>query len=166
MTSKTRSIRETAMPCSSPTIREPSVHEIPTGPWRSVVPLPRSSSSPRRFRGSARWNRTATFTPRSSLSGPRVFLVTDFCSTYCRYCTRSRLVGPPRRSCPGDMGKSLAYIEACRRSGRSFLSGGVSATRRRRARMAAHKSSPHSSCRIVLIGTKFPWCCPSASPPT
>ncbi len=24
-----------------------------------------------------------------------LFLVTDFCSTYCRYCTRSRLVGKP-----------------------------------------------------------------------
>jgi lysine 2,3-aminomutase len=42
-----------------------------------------------------------------------LFLVTDFCSTYCRYCTRSRIVGGGKGSPvnAAQWEKAIAYIE-------------------------------------------------------
>ncbi|MFO1489995.1 MAG: KamA family radical SAM protein [Kiritimatiellia bacterium] len=54
-----------------------------------------------------------------------LFLVTDFCATYCRYCTRSRMVGggerPPSR---GMWEGALDYIRATPRIRDVLLSGG------------------------------------------
>jgi len=55
-----------------------------------------------------------------------LFLVTDFCSTYCRYCTRSRMVGNGK-GLPFDKGrweKAIAYIEGCPSIRDVLLSGG------------------------------------------
>jgi lysine 2,3-aminomutase len=55
-----------------------------------------------------------------------LFLVTDFCSTYCRYCTRSRMVGNGK-GIPFDKGrweKAIAYIEGCSSIRDVLLSGG------------------------------------------
>ena len=44
-----------------------------------------------------------------------LFLVTGFCAVYCRYCTRSRLVGHPGgkyRFSMGQWERAIAYIEA------------------------------------------------------
>jgi lysine 2,3-aminomutase len=55
-----------------------------------------------------------------------LFLVTDFCSTYCRYCTRSRMVGngtgPPFNKRRWE--KAIAYIESCPSIRDVLLSGG------------------------------------------
>ena len=54
-----------------------------------------------------------------------LFLVTDFCSTYCRYCTRSRMVGRECRTGPerlSPMGTGLGvYPQQCVHTRRSAL---------------------------------------------
>ena len=55
-----------------------------------------------------------------------LFLVTDFCSTYCRYCTRSRMVGHGN-GFPANMARweqALAYIEGTPAVRDVLLSGG------------------------------------------
>ncbi|MFZ5766636.1 MAG: KamA family radical SAM protein [Thermodesulfobacteriota bacterium] len=55
-----------------------------------------------------------------------LFLVTDYCSTYCRYCTRSRMVGRSAEttSCRDRWEKAFAYIEQHREIRDVLLSGG------------------------------------------
>jgi len=55
-----------------------------------------------------------------------LFLVTDFCSTYCRYCTRSRLVGNGSKSHfnMAQLKRAIAYIEASPTVRDVLLSGG------------------------------------------
>ncbi|PLX49468.1 MAG: lysine 2,3-aminomutase [Desulfobulbaceae bacterium] len=55
-----------------------------------------------------------------------LFLVTDYCSTYCRYCTRSRMVGRARNttSTKERWHKAFAYIEAHPEIRDVLLSGG------------------------------------------
>jgi lysine 2,3-aminomutase len=56
-----------------------------------------------------------------------LFLVTGFCATYCRYCTRSRMVGEPggeyQFSVP-QWERAIAYIEAHPQIRDVLLSGG------------------------------------------
>lgn len=55
-----------------------------------------------------------------------LFLVTDFCSTYCRYCTRSRIVGhTPQQQCnTRQWEQALTYIETHTEIRDVLLSGG------------------------------------------
>jgi lysine 2,3-aminomutase len=56
-----------------------------------------------------------------------LFLTTGTCSTYCRYCTRSRLVGNPGGEYQFSMGqweRALAYLEEHREVRDVLLSGG------------------------------------------
>ncbi len=55
-----------------------------------------------------------------------LFLLTDTCSTYCRYCTRSRIVGGPKdRSLSTDRwNKAIEYIESNQSIRDVLLSGG------------------------------------------
>src|SRR5512147_3352516 len=56
-----------------------------------------------------------------------LFLTTGFCSTYCRYCTRSRLVGNPGgeyQFSTRQWEKALAYLEAHTEVRDVLLSGG------------------------------------------
>ncbi len=55
-----------------------------------------------------------------------LFLVTDFCSTYCRYCTRSRMVGHSvQKSCDqARWEQALAYIQATPTIRDVLISGG------------------------------------------
>jgi len=55
-----------------------------------------------------------------------LFLVTDFCSTYCRYCTRSRMVGTGtmQRNDRSNWEAALAYIEQTPAVRDVLLSGG------------------------------------------
>ena len=55
-----------------------------------------------------------------------LFLVTDFCSTYCRYCTRSRMVGHrgERAFDRGQWERSIEYIEKHPAIRDVLLSGG------------------------------------------
>ncbi|UCF73657.1 MAG: KamA family radical SAM protein [Deltaproteobacteria bacterium] len=55
-----------------------------------------------------------------------LLMVTDFCSTYCRYCTRARLVGNGSKSrfnMP-ELKRAIAYIEGSPRVRDVLLSGG------------------------------------------
>lgn len=55
-----------------------------------------------------------------------LFLVTDFCSTYCRYCTRSRMVGHGRKThfTLDQWEQAIGYIEATPSVRDVLLSGG------------------------------------------
>jgi lysine 2,3-aminomutase len=56
-----------------------------------------------------------------------LFLATGFCSTYCRYCTRSRMVGEPGGEYSfshSQWDKALAYIEAHSEIRDVLISGG------------------------------------------
>jgi len=56
-----------------------------------------------------------------------LFLATGFCSTYCRYCTRSRMVGEPGGEyafSKGQWDRALAYIEAHPEIRDVLISGG------------------------------------------
>ena len=55
-----------------------------------------------------------------------LFLVTGLCSVYCRYCTRSRLVGATGEKSvkKGDLERAIAYIEATPTIRDVLLSGG------------------------------------------
>jgi len=55
-----------------------------------------------------------------------LFLVTDFCSTYCRYCTRSRMVGNGKGPtfAKGQWERAIAYIENTPAVRDVLLSGG------------------------------------------
>lgn len=56
-----------------------------------------------------------------------LFLATGFCSTYCRYCTRSRMVGDPDGDYSFDKRqweRAIAYIEATPQIRDVLISGG------------------------------------------
>jgi lysine 2,3-aminomutase len=53
-----------------------------------------------------------------------LFLVTDNCSSYCRYCTRSRMVGQRGRFSIAQWERALAYIEAHSEIRDVLVSGG------------------------------------------
>lgn len=88
-----------------------------------------------------------------------LFLVTDFCSTYCRYCTRSRMVGNSNvhQFNVFHWQKAIAYIESTPSIRDVLLSGGDPLTlpddylERLIARL---RSIPH--VEFLRIGTKVP----------
>lgn len=54
-----------------------------------------------------------------------LFLVTDFCSTYCRYCTRSRMVGGHKHYCNHEQWEqAIKYIESNKKIRDVLISGG------------------------------------------
>ena len=87
-----------------------------------------------------------------------LFLVTDFCATYCRYCTRSRLVGageflPDRKL----WGQALDYIRAHPEVRDVLLSGGdplILSDERLEWLIARLHEIPH--VEFLRIGTKIP----------
>jgi lysine 2,3-aminomutase len=88
-----------------------------------------------------------------------LFLVTDTCSTYCRYCTRSRMVGThSRKLTRTDAWEgAIAYIEANPQVRDVLLSGGdpLTLSDERLEWLLAHlKKIPH--VEMLRIGTKVP----------
>jgi len=88
-----------------------------------------------------------------------LFLVTDYCSTYCRYCTRSRLVGGSNhpRCDERSWEKGIAYITGNPGIRDVLLSGGDPLTlsdERLEWLLARLKMIPH--VEMVRIGTKVP----------
>jgi lysine 2,3-aminomutase len=87
-----------------------------------------------------------------------LFLVTDYCSTYCRYCTRSRLVGKTGR--PHSMKKWKSAIEYIKKNPAIrdvLLSGGDPLTlpdEKLDWLLTELRGIPH--VEIVRIGTKVP----------
>lgn len=88
-----------------------------------------------------------------------LFLVTDICSTYCRYCTRSRIFGR-QHQCFIDTAKwerALAYIESNPNIRDVLLSGGDPLTLsddRLEWILSRLKEIPH--VELIRIGTKVP----------
>jgi lysine 2,3-aminomutase len=87
-----------------------------------------------------------------------LFLVSDFCSTYCRYCTRSRMVGRsavlPLRS---RLEKIIDYIRGHAEVRDVLISGGdpLTLSDERLEWILAHlRRIPH--VEIIRIGTKIP----------
>ena len=81
-----------------------------------------------------------------------LFLATGFCSTYCRYCTRSRMVGEPGGeysfSRP-QWEEALDYIAAHPEIRDVLISGGDPLTLvRRAARLSARALARHPPCRV------------------
>ena len=92
-----------------------------------------------------------------------LFLVTEFCSTYCRYCTRSRMVG---RKCDFEPGanrweSALDYIRATPAIRDVLLSGGDPLTLSdERLEYLLSKLSRIPHVEMLRIGTKVPMVLP------
>ena len=88
-----------------------------------------------------------------------LFLVTDLCSTYCRYCTRSRLVGHQGEH-PFQIDlweKAIAYIAANTQIRDVLLSGGDPLTlsdKKLQWLLSRLRRIPH--VELLRIGTKAP----------
>ncbi len=87
-----------------------------------------------------------------------LFLVTGFCSTYCRYCTRSRIVGHhEHRFNPEQWEKAIAYIEATPSVRDVLLSGGDPLTLPDvKLEWLLWRLSRISHVEFLRIGTKVP----------
>jgi lysine 2,3-aminomutase len=88
-----------------------------------------------------------------------LFLVTSFCATYCRYCTRARMVGHTGEYHfnEAQYQRALDYIAAHDEIRDVLLSGGdpLTMTDERLDRLLEHlRAIPH--VEIVRIGTKIP----------
>jgi len=88
-----------------------------------------------------------------------LFLVTEFCSTYCRYCTRSRLVGMSHRVVfqKKQWDQAIAYIEATPAIRDVLLSGGDPLTlpdEKLEYLLSRLRQIPH--VEMLRIGTKVP----------
>jgi lysine 2,3-aminomutase len=87
-----------------------------------------------------------------------LFLVTDYCATYCRYCTRARSVGSGEwPALERDWEEALDYIRVHPEVKDVLLSGGDPLTlsdRRLDMLLGALRKIPH--VEIVRIGTKLP----------
>ncbi|MFW6180394.1 MAG: KamA family radical SAM protein [Spirochaetota bacterium] len=86
-----------------------------------------------------------------------LLLATGHCAVYCRYCTRSRMVGGHGRVSTPDWERMIAYIQAHREVRDVLLSGGDPLTLDDRT--LAHllgrlRRIPH--VEILRIGTKVP----------
>jgi len=123
----------------------PTVHEFITGPGEGDDPLGEEAQSP---------------VPGLIHRYPDrvLFLVHDFCSTYCRYCTRSRVVGHgavrPERS---RFERMLAYIRSNPSIRDVILSGGdplLLSDDRIEWLLSQLRLIPH--VEVIRIGTKIP----------
>ncbi|MBU2467975.1 MAG: KamA family radical SAM protein [Proteobacteria bacterium] len=89
-----------------------------------------------------------------------LFLATGFCSAYCRYCTRSRMVGGGNHGMAhsrGDMEQAIAYIEATPSVRDVLISGGdplTMADDRLEWLLTRLRRIPH--VEMLRIGTKTP----------
>lgn len=88
-----------------------------------------------------------------------LFLVTEFCSTYCRYCTRSRIVGrhAPCEPGPDRWDAALRYIAGHPEIRDVLLSGGDPLTLpdgRLNDLLRRLRQIPH--VEIIRLGTKVP----------
>lgn len=95
-----------------------------------------------------------------------LFLVTDFCSVYCRYCTRSRLVGGHGNSTRTNWDEAFKYLEEHKEIRDVIISGGDPLTLGddsleeliKRFRLISH-------IEMLRIGTKVPFVLPQRITP-
>ncbi|CAF0689372.1 L-lysine 2,3-aminomutase [Candidatus Methylacidithermus pantelleriae] len=87
-----------------------------------------------------------------------LFLVTSRCASYCRYCTRSRIVsGASGRELPPDYGPALEYLRSHPEVRDVLLSGGdplLLADSKLEGLLAELRRIPH--IEILRIGTRIP----------
>ncbi len=86
-----------------------------------------------------------------------LFLVTGQCATYCRYCTRSRLVGHRGEDSSDKWDAALSYIAADRTIRDVLISGGDPLTlsdEKLNSLLTKLRLIPH--VEIIRIGTKVP----------
>jgi lysine 2,3-aminomutase len=86
-----------------------------------------------------------------------LFLVTDFCSSYCRYCTRSRMVGHDRAFKTEQWQRGIDYIKATPGVRDVLLSGGDPLTlsdEKLEWLLSRLRSIPH--VELLRIGSKVP----------
>ncbi len=89
-----------------------------------------------------------------------LFLTTGFCSVYCRYCTRSRMVGVPGGEAQYNIqqwGKAIEYIKSHTKIRDVLLSGGdplTLADERLEWLLSNLRAIPH--VEFIRIGTKVP----------
>ena len=86
-----------------------------------------------------------------------LFLATTFCSTYCRYCTRSRMVGKPLLFDVSTFEETFQYIEEHTEIRDVLISGGDPLTMTDSVLdelLFRIRSIPH--IRMVRIGSKVP----------
>jgi lysine 2,3-aminomutase len=89
-----------------------------------------------------------------------LFLTTGFCSVYCRYCTRSRMVGVPGGEAQYNIqqwGKAIEYIKSHTEIRDVLLSGGdplTLADERLEWLLSNLRAIPH--VEFIRIGTKVP----------
>ncbi|HDQ40193.1 MAG TPA: KamA family radical SAM protein [Desulfonatronum sp.] len=91
-----------------------------------------------------------------------LFLVTDFCSTYCRYCTRSRRVGKRETAQgPGRWEAALRYIGRTVQVRDVLISGGDPLTMPDHAlEYLLQRIRAIDHVEIIRIGTKVPMVLP------
>ncbi|MBU2619769.1 MAG: KamA family radical SAM protein [Proteobacteria bacterium] len=90
-----------------------------------------------------------------------LFLVTDYCSNYCRYCTRSRMVGRRKGYSSARWLKAIAYIAANPNIRDVLLSGGDPLTMPDEQLdwlLSRLRQIPH--VEMIRIGTKAPMVLP------
>lgn len=87
-----------------------------------------------------------------------LFLATDFCSTCCRYCTRSRLIGETHRECRRDYwDDAINYIAEHEEVNDVVVSGGdplTLPTEMLEKLLARLRAIKHVS--VIRLGTKVP----------
>ena len=91
-----------------------------------------------------------------------LFLATTFCSTYCRYCTRSRMVGKPLTFDVSTFEETFAYIEEHTEIRDVLISGGDPLTMTDAVLeelLSRVRAIPH--IQMVRIGSKVPVVLPS-----
>ncbi|MBN2468438.1 MAG: KamA family radical SAM protein [Deltaproteobacteria bacterium] len=88
-----------------------------------------------------------------------LLLATNFCSTYCRYCTRSRMVGGNHCSAASfsQLERAIAYIESCPEIRDVLISGGDPLTLSdERIEWLLSRLRGIAHVEILRIGTKVP----------
>lgn len=98
-----------------------------------------------------------------------LFLITDFCSTYCRYCTRSHMVAKEKGSAVRrqDWAEAIEYIRRHSEVRDVILSGGDPLTLSDNLLeylLSELRSIPH--LEIIRIGTKVPAVLPQRITPS
>ncbi len=90
-----------------------------------------------------------------------LFLVTDYCSSYCRYCTRSRMVGKRKSGGKKQWQKAIDYISSHREIRDVLISGGDPLTLSDEQLdwlLGQLRAVPH--VEMIRIGTKAPMVIP------
>jgi lysine 2,3-aminomutase len=91
-----------------------------------------------------------------------LFLITDRCPMYCRFCTRKRMVGRTSDVSQKTIAMGLDYIRAHSEIRDVLLSGGdplMLSDQKLERIIASLRAIPH--VQIIRIGTKFPCVLPS-----